>query len=158
MVLARVTGSPVNCRMAGSKGCIVSRTLTILKRARPANRRSAVANNIAFQPMGKTWQANANTVSQMLTITPDSPCNQLCVASHEAPTSGKAVYFRVSNLSNVTVTSPNPGNATYCTVIVPGTVKTYTVPFQFSPTAPLYVAFIAEQANSEAYFTPGEGL
>lgn len=117
-----------------------------------------MANNIAFQPMGKTYHANASVTSQTITITPDSPCNQILVSSHESGSSSKAVYFLVSNLSNVTVTAPTNGNPQYCLLAIPNTAKVYTVPFQFSPTKPLYVAFIAETDSPECYFTPGEGL
>lgn len=118
-----------------------------------------MANNIAFQAAGKTYQANATTTSQTITITPDGPCNQLLVASHEATNgTGKAVYFRISAASNVTVTAPGPGSPQYALVAVPCTTKIFTVPFQFSPSVPLYIAFISESGTAEAYFTPGEGL
>ena len=42
-----------------------------------------MANNIAFQAMGKTYQASANTTSQRINILADTPCNQLLVVSHE---------------------------------------------------------------------------
>lgn len=118
-----------------------------------------MANNIAFQSAGKTYQANASTTSQTITITPDGPCNQLLVTSHEATNgTGKAVYFRISNQSNVTVAAPTNAAPSYAFIAVPSTVKTYTVPFQFNPSNPLYVAFITETGTAEAYFTPGEGL
>ena len=117
-----------------------------------------MANNIAFQAMGKTYHANAAVTSQTLTITPDSPCNQLLVSSHESSASSKAVYFRVSNDANVTITVPTNGNPQYCLLAVPNSIKVYTVPFQFSPSAPLYIAFAAEADSPECYFTPGEGL
>ena len=117
-----------------------------------------MANNIAFQSMGKTYKANVTTSSQTLTITPDGPCNQIMVANHQ-PTGagGQPVYFNVSNLANVTVTAPANASPQYALVSVPGTLKAFTVPFQFNPSNPLYVAFIGEAA-SECYFTPGEGF
>ena len=116
-----------------------------------------MANNIAFQAQGKTYKANATTSSQTITITADSPCNQICVANHQ-PTgaTGYPVYFVVSNLANVTCTAPANGAPQYALVSVPGTVKVYTVPYQFS-SGNMYIAFIGEAA-SECYFTPGEGL
>lgn len=117
-----------------------------------------MANNIAFQAMGKTYKANATTSSQTITITPDSPCNQICVANHQASgATGQPVYFLVSANSSVTVTAPANASPQYCLVSVPASVRVYTVPYQFGPSNPLYVAFIGEAA-SEAYFTPGEGL
>ena len=118
-----------------------------------------MANNIAFQSCGKTSKASVTTSSQTMTVTPDGPRNQVCVANHQSPQSGQPVYFNISNQSNVTVTVPtgSGANASYCLVSVPGTIKTFTVPYQFSPSKPLYVAFIGE-GTSECYFTAGEGL
>lgn len=116
-----------------------------------------MANNIAFQAQGKTYKANVTTSSQTITVTADSPCNQICVANHQ-PTGagGQPVYFVVSNLANVTCTAPANASPQYALVSVPGSVKVYTVPFQFS-SANMYIAFIGEAA-SECYFTPGEGV
>lgn len=117
-----------------------------------------MGNNIAFQPMGKTYKANATTASQVITVTADSPCNQLLVSSHEPVQTGQPVYFRVSNQSNVTVTAPNNTTSQYCMVAVPGTTRTYTIPYQFTNTSNMYIAFITEASTAECYFTPGEGL
>lgn len=117
-----------------------------------------MANNIPFQAMGKTYKANCTTSTQTITVTPDSPCNQIAVANHQ-PTgaTGYPVYFNVSSNVSVTCTAPSNGTPQYSLVSVPGTVKVYTVPYQFSPSNPLYIAFIGESA-SECYFTPGEGI
>ena len=116
-----------------------------------------MANNIPFQAMGKTYKANVTTSSQSFQITSDMPCNQVCVANHQPTGSGgQPVYFTFGNAS-VTCTAPANGSPSYAFVSVPGTVKVYTVPQQFTPSNSLYVAFIGEAA-SECYFTPGEGL
>jgi len=116
-----------------------------------------MANNIAFQAQGKTYKANVTTGSQTLVIVSDSPCNQLLVSNHQPTGSGgQPVYFQVSSNASVTVAAPSNGNAQYCLVSVPGTIKVFTIPQQFS-SANTYVAFIGE-ATSECYFTPGEGL
>ena len=114
----------------------------------------------AFQAMSQTYKANVTTSTQTITITPDGPCNQVCVANHQPTTTGgQPVYFLVSNQPNITVTVPtgSGANASYCLVSVPGTVKVYTIPFQFSPSTPMYIAFISE-GTSECYFTPGYGI
>ena len=117
-----------------------------------------MANNIAFQSLGKTYKANVTTSSQTITIGSDSPCNQLCVANHQPTgTGGQPVYFLVSSQSNVTATVPAAGTPSYCLVSVPGTIKVFTVPQQMSQNTNLYIAFIGE-GTSECYFTPGEGL
>jgi hypothetical protein len=117
-----------------------------------------MGNNIAFQAQGKTYKANVTTSSQTITVTSDSPCNQICVANHQ-PTgaTGYPVYFTVSNLSNVAAVVPVNGTPAYALVSVPGTIKVFTIPYQFSPGTNMYIAFIGEAA-SECYFTPGEGL
>ena len=117
-----------------------------------------MSNVTAFQACSKTYQANATTTSQTITITPDGPCNQVLVQSHESPSGGKPVYFRISNQSNVTVTVPTPGNPQYCLIAVPNTTRVFTVPYQFSPSAPLYIAFATEATTGECYFTAGEGV
>ena len=90
-----------------------------------------MANNIAFQACGKTSKAAVTTSSQTMTITPDGPCNQVLVANHENASTGKPVYFRISNLSNVTVTAPSAGSPQYAFLMVPSTTRSYTVPWQF---------------------------
>jgi hypothetical protein len=108
--------------------------------------------------MGKTYKANTTTNTQTITVYADSPCNQLCVANHQ-PTgnTGFPTYFLVSSNSSVTVSVPVAGTPSYCLVSPPGTVRTFTIPQQFSNVAPMYIAFIGE-ATAECYFTPGEGL
>lgn len=117
-----------------------------------------MANNIAFQAKGKTYQANATTSSQRINVVADGPCNQLLVASHE-PTgnAGVAVYFRIGD-ANVSVAVPTAGNAQYALVAVPGQNKVFTVPQQFTVSDGLYIAFITSSGNGACYFTPGEGL
>jgi len=117
-----------------------------------------MANNIPFQAQGKTYKANVTTGSQTITITSDSPYNQLLVSNHQ-PTggAGQPVYFLVSPNANVTVNFPTNNSPQYALVSVPATIKAFTIPYQFSNSTPMYIAFIGEAA-SECYFTPGEGF
>ena len=117
-----------------------------------------MANNIPFQAQGKTHKANVTTASQRITIYADSPCNQLLVSNHQ-PTggAGEPVYFVVSSNASVTVTLPTNNSPQYALVSVPASTKAYTIPYQFSNSTPMYIAFIGEAA-SECYFTPGEGF
>jgi phosphohistidine phosphatase SixA len=62
-----------------------------------------MANNIAFQPMGKTYKCNTTTTTQTITVSADSPVNQYMFISHE-PTGWcwitcvcKNFYFIISN-------------------------------------------------------------
>lgn len=116
-----------------------------------------MAANIPFQAQGKTYKANVTTSSQIISITADSPCNQLMVANHQ-PTgaTGQPAYFYVTSNSSATITLPGNASPQYALVSVPGTVRIFTVPTQFGSN-PLYITFIGEAA-SECYFTPGEGL
>jgi len=117
-----------------------------------------MANNIPFQAQGKTYKANVTTASQTITINADSPCNQLLVSNHQPTGSGgQPVYFNVSSNASVTASLPTNGSPQYCLVSVPGTIKSYTIPYQFSNSTNMYIAFIGE-GTSECYFTPGEGL
>ena len=116
-----------------------------------------MANNIAFQAQGKTYKANVTTSSQVITITADSPCNQLMVANHQpSGATGQPVYFVVSANSSVTCTAPANGSPQYALISVPASTRVFTVPTQFS-SSPMYIAFIGAAA-SECYFTPGEGV
>ena len=108
----------------------------------------------AFQAMSKTYKANVTISSQTITITPDGPCNQVLVTNTDAT---NEVYFLISNAANVTVTIPAAGTPQYCLVSLPKNSKVFTVPYQFSPSAPLYVAFIGN-ATSTCFLTAGEGL
>jgi hypothetical protein len=117
-----------------------------------------MANNIPFQAQGKTYKANVTTSSQTITITSDSPCNQLLVSNHQpSGATGQPVYFLVSPNANVTVTLPANNSPQYALLSVPDSIKSYTIPYQFSNATPMYIAFIGEAA-SECYFTPGEGF
>ena len=117
-----------------------------------------MANNIAFQAMGKTYQASANTTSQRVNILADTPCNQLLVVSHEnSAGTGKPVYFSIGN-STVTAVAPTAGNPQYTLIAIPGARQVFTVPKQFTTTDGLYIAYITESGTAECYFTPGEGL
>ena len=116
-----------------------------------------MAANIPFQAQGKTYKANVTTSSQIISITADSPCNQLLVSSHESQAGGKAIYFVVSANSSVTAVAPTAGTPQYSLVVSPGNQIVYTVPTQFS-SSNMYIAFITESTTGECYFTPGEGL
>ena len=117
-----------------------------------------MANNIAFQPMGKTYQLTASNVSaNVATVYSDSPVNQYLVVSHEKTNgTGNPVYVRIStsNTSNVAV----PGaNAAYGIPIPPGHMFVFSGP-QCSNTTAVYFSVISESGSPEIYLTPGEGL
>ena len=115
-----------------------------------------MANNIAFQPMGKTYQVTANVTANTVTISADSPVNQYLVVSHEKTNgTGNPVYVRISATSaNAAV----PGaNAAYGIPIPPGHMFVFSGP-QCSANTSVYFSAISETGTPEIYITPGEGL
>jgi len=117
-----------------------------------------MANNIAFQPMGKTYKANATTSVQQFQITADSPVNQYMIVSHEpAGAGGQPVYVRISTSATANVAVPANGTPQYAVVVPPDIVMVISGA-QVSPTANVYCTFIAESGTPEVYITPGEGL
>ena len=115
-----------------------------------------MANNIAFQPMGKTYQVLANTTANTITVTADSPVNQYLVVSHEKTNgTGQPVYVRISATSaNAAVPS---ANAAYGIPIPPGHMFVFTGP-QTGPGRDVYFSAISESGTPEIYVTAGEGL
>ena len=90
-----------------------------------------MANNIAFQPMGKTYQVTAsNVAANTITVTANTPSNQYLVISHEKTGgTGHPVYIRISATSaNAAVPD---GNGQYGIPIPPGTVVVFISPVEF---------------------------
>ena len=117
-----------------------------------------MANNIAFQPMGKTFKLTANATVQTIQVTADSPVNQFLFINHENPT-GQPVYVRMSDTANVNVAIPQNGtaNAAYGIPIRPSSNLILTGP-QCNANKVVYVTVIAEGDSPEIYIVPGEGL
>jgi hypothetical protein len=115
-----------------------------------------MANNIAFQPMGKTYQVTANVTANTVTVTADSPVNQYLVISHEKTNgTGNPVYVRISATSaNAAVPT---ANGSYGIPIAPGVHIVFTGP-QCSANTSVYFSAISETGTPEVYVTPGEGL
>ncbi|MGI9136138.1 MAG: hypothetical protein ACR2JS_03640 [Candidatus Nanopelagicales bacterium] len=115
-----------------------------------------MANNIAFQPMGKTYQVTANTTANTITITADSPVNQYLVVSHEKTNgTGSPVYVRISATS-ANAALPN-ANGAYGIPIPPGAMFVFSGP-QCGSGKSVYFSAISETDSPEIYITPGEGL
>ena len=114
-----------------------------------------MANNIAFQPMGKTYKIACPTANTAVTIaiTSDSPVQQYSVACHTD--ASKPIYFRIS-ASNVAAVLPT-ASGEYSQLVPPGTRVIVTGP-QVSNSTTVYVSAISEANNGEMYVTPGEGL
>jgi hypothetical protein len=115
-----------------------------------------MANNIPFQPMGKTYQVTAGATANTITITADSPVNQYLVVSHEKTNgTGHPVYVRISATS---ANAALPGaNAAYGIPIPPGHMFVFSGP-QCGAGRNVYFSAISENDAPEIYITPGEGL
>jgi len=116
-----------------------------------------MANNIAFQPMGKTVKVAvngaANTQSNVYTITADSPVNQYFISNADV---NNAVYVWINPTNNFNVALPDNG-AVYVIPLPPYSYKVFTGP-QVNSTTSVYARVIGDAANASVYITPGEGL
>ena len=116
-----------------------------------------MANNIAFQPMGKTVKIVASTsAANNANVTADSPSNQYCLVNHDA----HPVYVWISPGSspvNVALPTGAGENAAYAMIVDKNARVVITGP-QCSNTKPVQVSVIAETDSPELYITPGEGL
>lgn len=115
-----------------------------------------MANNIAFQPMGKTYQISCNTTANTITMVADSPVNQYLVISHEKTNgTGNPIYIRISTTSQDAELPTSSG--AYGIPVPPGAMFVFTGP-QCGPNKTVYLSAIAENDNPEVYVVPGEGL
>ena len=116
-----------------------------------------MANNIAFQPMGKTVKVAvtgaANTQSNVFTITSDSPSNQYFLSTADV---NNAVYVWINPTNSFNVALPDNGPV-YVIPLPPYAYKVITGP-QVSQTGNVYARIIGDAANASVYITPGEGL
>jgi hypothetical protein len=116
-----------------------------------------MANNIAFQAMGKTVRIQAtgpaNTESQVFTITASSTSNQYYLANDGV---NNFVYVWISPTNNFNVALPDNGPV-YVIPLPPFSYKVITGP-QVSQSANVYAKIIGDSTNSACYITPGEGL
>ena len=114
-----------------------------------------MANNIAFQPMGKTTRLNVTTTSAEVAVNADSPCNQVRI--HNG-TAGE-VFVRFSPTTGSAAVIPVSGTPAYGIVLHNNQTQVFTVPQSFtSATNSLYVSAIAASGTGIVYITPGEGL
>ena len=114
-----------------------------------------MANNIPFQPMGKTYQIQAPTANTAVTIAvyADSPSQQYLLATHVD--ASKPCYVRIST-SNVAAVLPNAAGQ-YAMLVPPSSRIIVTGP-QCTNASPVYVSLISENNGGEIYVTPGEGF
>lgn len=115
-----------------------------------------MANNIAFQPMGKTVKLTAGAAVNNATMTADSPSNQYCLVNHSAQPA--YVWISPSEAAvNVALPTGSNSNAAYAMIVDKNTRVVITGP-QCSSTKSVQVSVLAESDSPELYITPGEGL
>jgi len=114
-----------------------------------------VANNIAFQPMGKTYRLNLTTTSAQVAVNADSPCNQVRI--HNG-TAGE-IFIRFSATTGQAAVIPVSGTPDYGIVVHNNATQVFSVPqAAISAQATLYVSGIVASGTGIVYITPGEGL
>ena len=112
-----------------------------------------MANNIAFQAMGKTVRLVASSSSaNNLSINSDNASNQYRIANHSA----QPVYVWISPIASPVNVAAPVGSA-YAIPVPPNTVSIITGP-QVSPSGNVQVSVICESGTPDVYITPGEGL
>ena len=116
-----------------------------------------MANNIAFQPMGKSIQVTAsNATVTNATLFADSPVNQYMLGNH----STHPVYVWISpstNPVNVSIPTGSGSSAGYSVMVPPNWITIISGP-QSSNTKSVCVSVASENDGPELYVTPGEGL
>jgi hypothetical protein len=116
-----------------------------------------MANNIAFQPMGKTVKIIAGTAAvNNANVVADSPSNQYCLVNHTS----QPAYVWISpgdNPVNVALPTGSNSNSAYAMIVDKNARIVITGP-QCSSSKPVQVSVIAETDSPEVYITPGEGL
>ena len=113
-----------------------------------------MANNIAFQPMGKTYKANATTAVQQFQISADNPSNQLRIHNGTAA----EVFLRVGTSASDAAVIPVAGTPAYGFVLHNNGTVIITTPAQASDGNTCFVSGITASGNAIIYVTPGEGL
>ena len=114
-----------------------------------------MANNIAFQEMGKTVRINVTTAANTVAVTADSPCSQLRI--HNG-TAGE-VFVRCGSLSTSNVVIPVAGTPGYGFPLHNNQTIVVTAPrVATGSTYTFYVSGIVAAATGILYVTPGEGL
>ena len=117
-----------------------------------------MANNIAFQPMGKTvFISLTANVANTVVVTADSPCSQLLI--HNGTANDAFMSFSPTSTTAVSAVIPVAGTPSYGMVLKASAVNIRTVPgiATSNTVTTLNVSVISASAGN-VYVTPGEGL
>ena len=112
-----------------------------------------MANNTAFQPMGKTTLLTATTSTSTVSVIADSPVNQFMLVN----TGTNDVFINLSANSAITAVRPTAGTPQYGFCLGANSYKVIGNS-QSSPSVTIYVSGVSNAGTSFVYITPGEGL
>ena len=115
-----------------------------------------MANNIAFQEMGKTVRINVSSTANTVAIDADSPCNQLRIHNGTAA----EVFVRCVNTSTANAAIPVAGTPAYGMVLHNNATVIVTAPRIATVEGgyTFYVSGIVASSTAVIYVTPGEGM
>jgi len=114
-----------------------------------------MANNIAFQEMGKTVRINVSTTANTVAVVADSPCSQLRIHNGTA----QEVFIRCGTTSTSDAVIPVAGTPSYGIVLHNNTSIIVTAPrVPGNATPQFYVSVITATLTGIVYVTPGEGF
>jgi len=113
-----------------------------------------MANNIPFQPMGKTTRINVTTSANTVAILSDSPANQVRIHNGTAA----EIFIRLGTSATDDAVIPTAGTPAYGVLMHNNQTTIFTTPKQAANTAVLYVSAIINTGSGIIYVTPGEGL
>ena len=114
-----------------------------------------MANNIAFQEMGKTTRINVSTTANTVAVVADSPCSQLRIHNGTA----QEIFFRCGTTSTSDVVIPTAGTPGYGIVLHNNITVIVTAPRVPNNATPVfYVSAITATGTGIIYVTPGEGF
>lgn len=114
-----------------------------------------MANNIAFQEMGKTVRILSSSTANTVAVTADSPCNQLRLHNGTATD----VFVRLATTSTANAAIPTANTSAYGMVLHNNSTHVFTAPRVANEEGgyTFYVSVISS-ANAVVFVTPGEGL
>jgi hypothetical protein len=114
-----------------------------------------MANNIAFQEMGKTVRINVSTTANTVAVVADSPCSQLRIHNGTA----QEVFIRCGTTSTSDAAIPTAATPGYGIVLHNNVTVIVTAPrVPGNATPQFYVSAITATGTGIIYVTPGEGF
>jgi hypothetical protein len=113
-----------------------------------------MANNIPFQPKGKTTRINLTTSANTVAVLADNPSNQLRIHNGTAA----EVFLRLGTNSTDDAVIPVAGTPAYGFLLHNNDTIIVTATGQATSGNTCYVSGIVASGTGIIYVTPGEGL